>query len=104
LTPATLIGVSGCPIRALAVSTDNEGVFVGDQSSESGAAQKSAVAAIIPSALSLFIIATPSPPRPLLFKIEMLSQRIFDVNQGGNNRVENAPAISQNRQRKLHAR
>jgi hypothetical protein len=61
LTPATLIGVSGRPIRASAVSTDNDGDFAGDQWSESGAAQKSVAAAIIPSALKFFIVATPSP-------------------------------------------
>jgi hypothetical protein len=61
LTPATLIGVSGGPIRASAVSTHNDGDFAGDQWSESGAAQKSVAAAIIPSALKLFIVATPSP-------------------------------------------
>jgi hypothetical protein len=71
LTPATLIGVSGRPTRAAAVSIANDGVLACDQLSESGAAQQSAVAAIIPSALDLFIIATPSPPALPVLKIEM---------------------------------
>jgi hypothetical protein len=54
LTPATLIGVNGRPIRALAVSTDNDSVFAGDQLSENGAAQNSVVAAAIPITLNLF--------------------------------------------------
>jgi hypothetical protein len=56
LTPATLIGVSGCPIRASAVSIDKDGDFAVDQSSESGAAQKSAAAAIMPMTFHIFIL------------------------------------------------
>ena len=47
-----------------------EGVLAAGQSGENGAAQQSAVAAIIPSALDLFIITTPSPPSLPVLKIE----------------------------------
>jgi hypothetical protein len=60
LTHATLIGVSGRPTRASAVSTDNDGDLAGDQWTESGAAQKTAAAVIIPKVVTLFIVVTPS--------------------------------------------
>jgi hypothetical protein len=55
LTPATLIGVSGRPILASAESTANDGVFVGDQSTVTGAEHNSPVATTKPSALSFFM-------------------------------------------------
>ena len=63
LTPATLNGVSGRPIRAWAVSRDQPNCFVGDQCNEIGAAHRSAAPAIMPSMLRLhsFFI------RPLLW-------------------------------------
>jgi hypothetical protein len=79
LTPATLIGVSGRPIRALALSTDNEGVFAGDQWSESGAAQKSVAAAI--ASTNLFMTGAPSYSPSGELKIESPRGRIIDVGQ-----------------------
>jgi hypothetical protein len=55
LTPATLIGVSGWPKRASALSTDNDGAFVSDQLIVTGAEHNSPVATTRPSALSFIM-------------------------------------------------
>src|ERR1700722_8949913 len=83
-TPATLMGVSGRPTRALAVSTETDKVFACDHWRDRGTAQRSAAPRAAAVRLHIFMTLSSffSPGAPKSFAAEAVSAFAPERNAG----------------------